>query len=575
MADGKNLVGVDIGSSAIKVVQLKETRKGLSLVKLGFEPLPPQTIIDGHVMNSGAVVEALNKAFRDAGIKQKDVALGVSGQSVIIRKISVPLMTAAELDEQIQWEAEQHIPFDIKDVQIDYEVLRRRPEAGQMDLLLVAAKRDEINDYAELAREAKVRPTCVDIDAFCLQNVFEATYGLSGEATIALLNVGASLTSLNIVSKGISAFTRDIANGGGAFTEEIQKQLGVSREQAEAYKLGGTGTEPVPAQVQQVLAQVADGLAGEIQRSLDFFLATSGESEISRIYIAGGGASLPSLSQAIERRARVPVERFNPMTKIGVEAGVNPDVAAARGEQLAVAIGLALRKDGEKRLADATKTRPMIRVNLLPRRREAKREGGKAWIAILAILFIAEMAGIIVAHAQKKAVLDDLKNKNSDTEKAIADKRGKVANHEAVKKQLAEYQQREDAISKLQAGRSGPAAMMLELSRILTPGKMPTVDPEAYEKLRRENPAALPSDRWDPHRLWLISFKEADHNVQIAGLGKTNDDVAEFLRRLTVSRYFNDVKLVKTEEKAGSSGGNGSPPGAPAIAFDMRAKVRD
>ncbi len=349
MAEGKNLVGVDIGSSAIKVCQLKETRKGLTLVKLGYEPLPPQTIIDGHVMNSGAVVEALGKVFRDAGVKQKDVALGVSGQSVIIRKISVPLMTAAELDEQIQWEAEQHIPFDIKDVQIDYEVLRRRPEAGQMDLLLVAAKRDEINDYAELVREAKLKPLCVDIDAFCLQNIFEITYGLPGDNTVALLNVGASLTSLNIVAKGVSAFTRDIANGGNSFTEEIQKQLGVGREQAEAYKMGGTGTEPVPAQVQNVLAQVADGLAGEIQRSLDFFLATSGESEITRIYLAGGGASLPSLATAIERRARVPVERFNPMAKVAVESGINADMAMARGEQIAVALGLALRKDREKR----------------------------------------------------------------------------------------------------------------------------------------------------------------------------------------------------------------------------------
>lgn len=350
MAEGKNLVGVDIGSSAIKVCQLKESRKGLSLVKLGFEPLPPQTIIDGHVMNSGAVVEALSKVFREANVKSRDVALGVSGQSVIIRKISVPLMTPAELDEQIQWEAEQHIPFDIKDVQIDYEVLRRRPEAGQMDLLLVAAKRDEINDYAELAREAKLRPLCVDIDAFSIQNIFETTFGLPQDQTIALINVGASLSSLNIVSRGVSAFTRDIANGGNSFTEEIQKQLGVSRDQAEAYKVGGTGTEPVPSQVHNVLAQVADGLAGEIQRSLDFFLATNSEGgEISRIFLAGGGASLPSLASAIERRARVPVERFNPMSKVTVEGSVNPQIAQARGEQLAVALGLSLRKDKEKR----------------------------------------------------------------------------------------------------------------------------------------------------------------------------------------------------------------------------------
>lgn len=350
MVDGKNLVGVDIGSSAIKVCQLRETRKGLSLVKFGLGVLPPQTIVDGHIMNSSAVVDTLIRVFRESNIKQRDIAIGVSGQSVIIRKISVPIMTSSELDEQIQWEAEQHIPFDIKDVQIDYEILRHRPEAGQMDLLLVAAKRDEINDYAQLAREAKLRPLCVDIDAFCLQNIFELTYGLSKEATFALLNVGASLTSLNILSKGVSAFTRDIASGGNVFTEEIQRQIGVSREQAEAYKLGGSGTEPIPTQVHQVMAQVADTLAGEIQRSFDFYLATSGDAEISRVYIAGGAAALPGLAMAIERRARVPVERFNPMSKIEIEGkDVQANIARTQGEQLAIALGLALRKEREKR----------------------------------------------------------------------------------------------------------------------------------------------------------------------------------------------------------------------------------
>jgi len=168
MAEGKNLVGVDIGSSSIKVCQLKDGRRGIEMIRLGYAPLPAQTIVDGHVMNSGAVVENLSRIFRDAKIKSRDVAMSVSGQSVIIRKITVPMMTPAELAEQIQWEAEQHIPFDIKDVQIDYEVLRRRPEAGQMDLLLVAAKRDEIQDYAQLAREAKLKPQIVDIDAFTI-----------------------------------------------------------------------------------------------------------------------------------------------------------------------------------------------------------------------------------------------------------------------------------------------------------------------------------------------------------------------------------------------------------------------
>ena len=255
MSEGKNLVGVDIGSSSIKVCQLKEGRKGYGLVRLGYAPLPPQTIVDGHVMNSQAVIEGLNRLFAEAKIKQKEVALSISGQAVIIRKITVPMMTAAELDEQIQWEAEQHIPFDIKDVHVDYEVLRRRPEAGQMDLLLVAAKRDEINDYTQIAKSAKLKPLVVDIDAFTVQNLFEMNRGIPPDQTFAIINVGASLASINIVSRGASAFTRDIANGGNYITEQIQKQLGVPFEQAEEFKCASATGAPgsVPALVPQVI----------------------------------------------------------------------------------------------------------------------------------------------------------------------------------------------------------------------------------------------------------------------------------------------------------------------------------
>src|SRR5882757_585157 len=252
MADGKNLVGVDIGSSAVKVCQVKESRRGVSLVKLGFAELPAQAIVDGHVMNSGVVIESLSRIFHDLKIRQRDVAMSVSGQSVIIRKITVPMMTSAELAEQIQWEAEQHIPFDIKDVQIDYEVLRQRPQAGQMDLLLVAAKRDDIQDYAQLARDAKLKPQVVDIDAFTIQNVFEFSRGLPPDHTVALINVGASLSTLNIVARGVSTFTRDIANGGNFISDEIRKKLGISLEEADAFKCGRAEAGPPPPQLAQI-----------------------------------------------------------------------------------------------------------------------------------------------------------------------------------------------------------------------------------------------------------------------------------------------------------------------------------
>lgn len=353
MGEGNNLVGVDIGSSSIKVCQLKEGRRGSTLFRLGFLPLPPQTIVDGQIMDAGNVTEALARVFRDARIKQKEIALSVSGQSVIIRKITVPMMTADELAEQIQWEAEQHIPFDIKDVQIDYQVLRRRPEVSQMDLLLVAAKRDQINDYAQLARDAKLRPIVCDIDAFTIQNMFEVSRGLPPDQTIALINVGASLSSLNIIANGVSSFTREIASGGNIITEEIQKQLSIPFDQAEIYKCGGGGDpgQPsmVPQQVVQVIDAVTDAIAAEIQRSLDFFMATSGEGEISRIFITGGTANLASLGQAVERRARVPVEAWASTERLGVDSSVDPNLLRARVAQLAVASGLALRHEKERR----------------------------------------------------------------------------------------------------------------------------------------------------------------------------------------------------------------------------------
>src|ERR1700689_649944 len=350
MAEGKNLVGVDVGASSIKVVQLKGSRKGMSVARFGYAALPPQTIIDGHVMSAGTVTETLMRVFRDNRITQKDVAIGVYGQSVIVRKITVPMMTPEELEEQINWEAEQHIPFDIKVMSIDYEVLRRRPEAGQMDLLLVAAKKDEINDYASIVREAKLRPVIVDINAFTIQNIFEQQYGLPEDGTIALLNVGAAVSSLNIVSRGVSAFTREITNAGSTITEEIRKQCSVSYEQAEAYKCGGGPTQMVPQEVHQIIMQACDTLAGEIQRSLDFYLATSGETEIGRIYVLGGSAYLAPLAKAIEKRARVPVQLFDPLANLQIDAKTaNEAEMRARAPQLVVALGLGLRQDKERR----------------------------------------------------------------------------------------------------------------------------------------------------------------------------------------------------------------------------------
>lgn len=350
MREGKNLVGVDIGTTSIKVCQVKTGRKGLELLRFGYETLSSQVVVDGQVMDAGHVADVIQKIFRDCKIRDRDVAISVSGQAAIIRKISVPLMTDAELAEQIQWEAEQHIPFDIKDVQVDYQVLHRSPDEGQMEVLLVAAKRDQIEDYAQLVRSAKLRPVICDIDAFSIQNLFETTRGLDPNVTFALVNVGATLSSLNIVARGVSAFSREIANGGNAVTEEIQRTMNVPYAQAEAYKCGDGQDGIVPDQVIQIIEGSCDSIAAEIQRSLDFFMATSGDSGLSRLYLTGGSANLASLAQAVEQRSRIPVETWLPTEGItSVAKDVDQVKLARHGLQLSVPLGLALRKDREAR----------------------------------------------------------------------------------------------------------------------------------------------------------------------------------------------------------------------------------
>lgn len=355
MGEGKNLIGVDIGTSSIKVCQVHDGRRGPTLVRFGFAQLPPQAIVDGQVMDASVVIETLSRVVRDSKIRNREVAVSVSGQSVIIRKITVPMMTPQELDEQIQWEAEQHIPFDIKDVEVDYQVLRRRPETSQMELLLVAAKKDHISDYTQLVRNAKLKPVVCDIDAFTVQNLYEFTHGLHPDHTVALINIGATLSSLNIVSGGISAFTREIATGGNTVTEQIQRQLSIPYEQAEAYKCGGAGSAAtsfgiVPHQVMPVIEAATDTIAAEIQRSLDFFVATSGENEISSIHLSGGSANLPMLIQAIQRRTRINVQAWNPVLRFVPDPKtINLNELELRGSQLAVALGLTLRREREVR----------------------------------------------------------------------------------------------------------------------------------------------------------------------------------------------------------------------------------
>src|SRR5438067_1340646 len=266
MAKSKLALGLDIGSSSVKLVQLKEAKRGYILDAFGVAPLPPEAIVDGALMNSTAIVDAIRQLLSQYKLKNREVAIGVSGHSVIIKKISMPRMSQEELEESIQWEAEQYIPFDVKDVNIDVQILTPADQdsgTGQMDVLLVAAKKDMINDYTSVVSEAGLAPVVVDVDAFAVQNAFEVNYEAPRSETVVLVNAGASVCNINVLANGLTTFTRDVTIGGNQFTEEIQKQLNVSYDEAEKLKVGGDAAQDSDSVVPQEVERVIQGVAAK------------------------------------------------------------------------------------------------------------------------------------------------------------------------------------------------------------------------------------------------------------------------------------------------------------------------
>jgi type IV pilus assembly protein PilM len=346
----KNCIGLDIGSSSIKAVQIKKTRTGYALTAFGMQPLVPQTIVDGTIMDGGAVADAIRALWSRLKLRQKEVAIAIAGHSVIIKKIAVPAMRPEELANQIKFEAEHHIPFAKDDVEIDYHVVNPQNSSGQTELLLVAAKKEVVADYTQVVRDASLSPQVVDVAAFAGQNGFEVNYTLDPKETAVIITVGAAISNINIVRGGVSLFTRDVTIGGNAFTEEIQKQLGVSADEAEAYKVGGHYDENgvVPQEVERIIEQVAEVMAGEFQRSLDFFLATTADTNITRICLAGGTAKVAALHRAIERRSRLTVEIVDAWKRVEIDPSLDRGYLAAHGPEALVGLGLALRAAGDK-----------------------------------------------------------------------------------------------------------------------------------------------------------------------------------------------------------------------------------
>src|ERR687891_397363 len=341
----KNLVGLDIGSSSVKAVELGKKGANLQLLNLGFENLQTDTIVDGQIMELNNVPNVIAHIFSEHQIRTTRVAAGVSGHSVIVKNIVLPAMSQEELQESFSWHAEEHIPFDIGDVNLDYELTGKSSET--LHVLMAACKSDKIANVKQAIQLAGKHPVVIDVDTFALQNCYETNYQPKAGEVVALLNIGAATMNINILNGSRSVFARDASVGGSQYTSLLQKELGLSFEQAEGVKRGMPLPEGVEARpIQPIIETVSETLALEMKKTVDFYRATAqdGEGTIQKILIAGGGSKLPGIADFLTQRFDIPVEVFDPFRQIEVdERKFDPDYMREIVPEMAVAVGLALR----------------------------------------------------------------------------------------------------------------------------------------------------------------------------------------------------------------------------------------
>src|SRR5574340_617310 len=307
LAKKKNAVALDIGSSSGKVVQMNQTKRGWDLVKVGFAELPPEAIVDGSIIDSMTVTNTVKDLIKEQNISVKDTVSSLTGHSVIIKKVNFPAMSEEELADSIQWEAEQYIPFPIIDVNIDFQILGADTEGrGQMDVMLVAVKKDVINDYTNVIKEAGLTPVVIDVDSFALENMMEINYPVAPGENIAMVNIGASITSISVILGGLTIFTRSIPMGGNQFTEEIQRQLNISFKDAEDLKAGKKAPAAEGSALPPAIETVSTNLTFEVKRSLDFFLGGTQGSYVNKLYLSGGGSKVAGLQNLMQEKTTIP-----------------------------------------------------------------------------------------------------------------------------------------------------------------------------------------------------------------------------------------------------------------------------
>jgi len=348
----KQLVGLDIGSSSIKLAEMQETPKGYILNRFSQIPLEKGTIVDGVVVDQHELALKIKNLFKQSGCKRRNIVTSISGHSVIVKKVNFPTLEEVELRDLIKDEAGKYLPFDdMEAVNYDFQILGENEfNPNQMDVIIVAAKKDIVSGYTDAIRQVGYVPVIMDVDSFALETMYEENYDFEENEMAVLINIGASITNINVVRGGTSIFTRDFTLAGNSITEAIQKKLGVTFEEAESIKIDGPGGGTASdKEFREGLLNYTEPICSEIERSVDYFRSTYGGEYIKRVLVSGGSAKIPGIVNDLTQRLNMEANIANPFKKIGYNTNA---LDPAKIEKIipiaAVGVGLALRKVGDK-----------------------------------------------------------------------------------------------------------------------------------------------------------------------------------------------------------------------------------
>ncbi len=344
----ESYVSIDIGSSSVKMVEVQTRADHLAVLKWGSIPTPPAAIQSNMVTEPDRMAEIVRKLIETHGVKARKAITAVPGPAVIIKRVTLPAQSPQDIENTIMFEAGNFIPEDLENVNLDYQITDHLEESKQIEVLLVAAKKDIVSSYADTLRAAGLVPVVVDVDYFALDNMYELNYDPVGNQIVALVNVGSRYSSINILKGGRSTFTGDVPVGGRDITEALTRDLGISSEEAERLKSGESLGNVSAEQVAMALGPATDALIEEIHYALSFFWTAATDERIDVLYVSGGAAHLPELSRRLAERTEAPVEVANPLARVAIDPALDAAGLRQRAPEFAVAMGLAVRRPGDK-----------------------------------------------------------------------------------------------------------------------------------------------------------------------------------------------------------------------------------